>query len=136
MGLFPCFSEFIYPFFYCRDVFISFAPVHLRVTAHDEIMGCETCSFVFPGVVSEFSYREICCPVSLSSIYELSQVCFNLLIHAFTLSICSRVECSAKVLFDPHGFTECFDKVSSESRVSVGYDSFGDTIPREEMLEV
>ena len=91
---------------------------------------------MFPGVVSEFSYREICCPVGLSSIYELSQVCFNPLIHAFTLSIGSGVKRSAKVLFDPHGFTECFDKVSSESRVSVRYDSIGDTIPGEEMLEV
>ena len=93
-------------------------------------------SFVFPRVVSKFSYREICCLVGLLSIYELSQVCFNPLIHAFALSICSGVKCSAKVLFDPHGFTECFDKVSSESRVSVGYDSFGDTIPGEEMLKV
>ena len=91
---------------------------------------------MFSGVVSKFSYREICCPVGLSSIYELSQVCFDPLIHAFTLSICSRVKCGAKVLFDPHGFAEGFDKVSSESRVSVRYDSFGDTIPREEVLEV
>ena len=91
---------------------------------------------MFPGVVSKFSYREICCPVGLSSIYELSQVCFDPLIHVFTLSICSGVKCGAKVLFDPHGFTECFDKVSSESGVSVGYDSFRDTVPGEEMLEV
>ena len=91
---------------------------------------------MFPGVVSEFSYREICCPVGLSSINELSQVCFNPLIHVFTLSICSGVKCNAEVLFDPHGFTECFDKVSGESRVSVGYDLFEDTIPGEEMLEV
>ena len=91
---------------------------------------------MFLHVVSEFSYREICCPVGLSSIYELSQICFNPLIHVFALSICSRVKHSAKVLFDPHGFPECFDKVSSESKVSIGYDSFGDTIPKEEMLEV
>ena len=69
-------------------------------------------------------------------IYELSQVCFNPLIHMFTLSICSRVKHGAKVLFDPHGFAECFDKVSSESRVSIRYNSFRDTIPQEEMLEV
>ena len=118
------------------EVFISFGPVHLRVTSYDEIVGCEMCSFMFPGVVSRFCYREICCPVGLSSVYELSQVCFNPLIHAFALSICSGVKCSAEVLFDPHGFTECFDKVSHESRVSVGYDSFGDTIPGEEMLDV
>ena len=91
---------------------------------------------MFPGVVSKFSYREICCQVGLLSIYELSQVCFNSLIHVFTLSICSGVKHSAEVLFDPHGFTECFDKVSSESRVSVRYDLFGDTVPGEEMLEV
>ena len=94
------------------------------------------CSFVFPGVVSEFSYREICCPIGLSSIYELSQVCFDPLIHAFALSICSGVKHGAEVLFDPQGFTECFDKVSSESGVSVRYDLFGDTVPGEEMLEV
>ena len=93
-------------------------------------------SFMFPGVVSKFSYREICCPVGLSSICELSQICFNPLIHAIALSICSGVKCSAEVLFDPHGFIECFDKVPSEYRVSVRYDSFGDTIPGEEMLEV
>ena len=102
MGLFFCFGEFSYPFFYCREFFISFGPVCLRVTSHDEVVGCEMCSFMFPGVVSEFSYREICCPVGLSSIYELSQVCFNPLIHAFTLSICSRVKHGTKVLFDPH----------------------------------
>ena len=104
MGLFSCFGEFISPFFYCRDVFISFGPVCSRVTSHDEVVGCVTCSFMFPRVVSKFSYREIHCPVNLSSICELSQVHFNPLIHAFTLSICPRVKCGAKVLFDPHGF--------------------------------
>ena len=58
-------------------------------------------SFIFPGVVSKFSYREICCPVGLSSIDKLSQVYFNLLIHAFTLSICSRVKCGAKIFLIP-----------------------------------
>ena len=93
-------------------------------------------SFMFSGVVSKFSYREICCPVDLLSIYELSQVYFDPLIYAFTLSICSGIKCSAKVLFDPYSFTEGFDKVSSESRVSIGYDLFEDTILREEVLEV
>ena len=59
---------------------------------------------MFPGFVSEFSYREICCPVSFLSICELSQVCFDPLIHVFTLSICPRVKHGTKVLFDPHGF--------------------------------
>ena len=99
-------------------------------------MGCEICSFMFSGVVSKFSYREICCPVSLLSICELSQVCFNPLIHVFALSICPRMKHSAKVLFDPHGFAQCFDKVSSESRVSVRYDVFGDAIPGEGVLKV
>src|SRR5882762_2285293 len=99
-------------------------------------MGCMFCVFVFPRIVCELCHGEEGAPVVLSSCDELAEVGLYPLVHAFCLSISSRMKCSADVLLYSCRFANCSSKVTGESWISIRYNPFGYTEPGEEMLKI
>ena len=75
--------------------------------------------FVFPRIMGKLRYRQVGAPVVLSSFDELSEVAFYPLIHAFCLSISTRVICGAEVLLYFQRFADRSGEVRCKSGISI-----------------
>jgi len=66
----------------------------------------------------------------------MMQVGFNLLVHAFWLSIGLGVVCHTDILLYTGSLANCFGEMTCEPRISIWYDPLWYSKPGEKMLKV
>jgi hypothetical protein len=89
---------------------------------------CLLCGGMYGIVISEFCCGQPFFPIILSIADECAKVLFDVLIHAFCLSICLRMIGCGWVLFGAENREKLFDVFGHESGVSVMDDAAGESM--------